>query len=59
MTSLWEYLVAQRLELLEDSAAAADSVSLQQDVTAAKEVHMVRSGFIDPCSMRITHFSCM
>ncbi|KAK9821262.1 hypothetical protein WJX74_004946 [Apatococcus lobatus] len=41
MTSLWEYLVAQHLELLHDPAAGADSVSRQQDVTAAKEVHMV------------------
>ena len=59
MTSLWEYLVAHRLEPLDDPAAGADSVSLQQDVTAAKEVHMVRSCFIEPCSMRSTHFSCM
>ena len=48
MKSLRQYLIAQRLELLDDLAARADSVSLQQDDTAAEEVHMVR--FIDPCS---------
>ncbi len=48
MESLRRYLVAQRLELLDTPAAGAASVSLQQDVTATKEVHMVC--FIDSCS---------
>ncbi len=50
MESLQQYLIAQRLELEDTPAAKAASVSLQQDDSTAKEVHMVRSCFIDPCS---------